>query len=306
LSDNISPALYIPVTAVRHNVTCNLCGSSDARPFCPENGRGLVQCQNCGLVYVSTRPDPNELYALYGEAYFHNDDSAMVGYTDYVRDEANIRRTANRRLHYLERFVPPGRMLDVGCAAGFFLDEARKRGWQVQGLDISAYAAQYSKERFGLDVRQGSLIDLDYPQSTFDLITLWDVIEHVPDPKAYIQRVAALLRTGGVFSLATPDVASLPAKLTGKRWMGYKLADEHVYYFSAKTLSQMLNEAGFEVVNVRHVGKYVTLRLFFDRLEMYFPRLAKLGVGIERAFKLSERSVYVNPFDIVAITARKR
>jgi 2-polyprenyl-3-methyl-5-hydroxy-6-metoxy-1,4-benzoquinol methylase len=291
---------------VRKDIPCNLCGSDQHTPFCAENGLGLVQCQQCGLVYVNPRPDPAELYALYGETYFHNNDSGVVGYSNYIKDEANIRRTSAKRLRLLERYIQPGRMLDVGCAVGFFIDEARKRGWQVEGMDVSAFAIDYASEHFGLDVRNGTLTDLEFETGAYDLVTLWDVIEHVPDPKAYIQRTAELLRSGGVISLATPDVDSIPAKLAGRRWVGYKLSEEHIYYFSIKTLSHMLEEAGFEVLDVRHVGKFVTLRLFVDRLGMYFPWLAKMLAWGERTFKLSEWALYINPFDIVAITARKK
>lgn len=300
-----SPRVSEAVT--RRDIPCNICGNLDNHPFCPENGLGLVQCPKCGLVFVSPRPDANELYALYGETYFHNNDSGVVGYTNYLKDENNIRKTFAVRIKHLQQWAKPGgKALDVGCAAGFFLAEAQARGWQVQGLDVSTFAVNYTKERFGVDVRQGSFTELDYPTDHFDLITMWDVIEHVPDPKSYIQKAAGLLHSGGVIALATPDVDSLPAKITGKRWVGYKLSEEHVYYFSIKTLSRMLNEAGFDVVNVRHVGKYVTLRLFLNRLEMYVPPLAKALAFLERTFKLSEKSLYVNPFDIVAITAVKR
>jgi hypothetical protein len=132
------------------------------------------------------------------------------------------------------------------------------------------------------------------------------VIEHVPNPKSYIERAAELLKQGGVFVMATPDVDSIPAKLTGKRWVGFKLSEEHVYYFSARTLGKMLEDAGFEVVDTRHVGKYVTIRLFLDRLGMYLPLVSGILQRLERAFKLSERAAYVNPYDIMAITARKR
>jgi 2-polyprenyl-3-methyl-5-hydroxy-6-metoxy-1,4-benzoquinol methylase len=308
LSEN-PETLTVPRIAedvLRNHVPCNLCGSEERRPFCPENGLGLVQCARCGLVYVSPRPNPQELYALYGETYFHNAESGVVGYTNYLKDEVNIRKTFAGRLKWLQRLIQPGKLLDVGCAAGFFLDEAKKQGWQAQGLDVSSFAVDYVKERFAFDARQGSFTELDYPADSYDLVTMWDVIEHVPDPKAYIQRAATVLRSGGVLALATPDVDSIPARLTGKRWVGYKLSEEHVYYFSIRTLSQMLNEAGFEVLAAHHVGKYVTMRLFLNRLGMYSPLLASLLSMAERAFKLSERSLYVNPFDIVAISARKK
>lgn len=292
----------------RHTVSCNACGNTQTRPFCPQNGRGLVQCTTCELVFVGEQPDAHELYALYGETYFKNDESGEVGYTNYLADEPNIRQTAQRRLRFLEQFTSTrkGRLLDIGCAMGFIMDEAHQRGWQVEGLDVSGYAVEYVKTRFGHSAYHGSILDLDLPESSYDAVTMYDVIEHVPDPKANIEKVAKLLKSGGVYELATPDVGSFPARLTGKRWIGYKLADEHVYYFSVKTLSQMLNDAGFDVVYVRHVGKYVTLRLFLDRLGFYAPIISKPLQWLEKAFKVSERSFYVNPFDIVAITARKR
>lgn len=298
---------HISDNVERHAVAvCNLCGGTRTQPFCPENGRGLVQCESCGLVYVAEQPVADELYALYGETYFKNDDSGEVGYTDYIKDERNIRKTVNRRFDHIEKFVQPGRLLDVGCAMGFFIDEASKRGWQVEGQDISHYATEYVKNRFGHMAHHGSLLQLDLPEGAYDLVTMYDVIEHVPDPKGYMQRVAELVKSGGVFELATPDVGSIPARLTGKRWIGYKLSDEHVYYFSVKTLTRMLDEAGFDVEHVRHIGKHVTMSLFLDRLGFYAPWLSRPLQWLERTFKLSKRSFYVNPFDIVAITARKR
>lgn len=293
--------------ARQHIAACNHCGHTATRPYCPKNGRGLVQCQSCGLVYVGEQPDPHELYALYGETYFQNDESGEVGYSDYLADEVNIRKTVNRRFEHIERYTSRiGRMLDVGCALGFFMDEAAKRGWQVEGLDVSQFATEYVQERFGYPTHNMSLVDADLLTGAYDLVTMFDVIEHVPDPKGYIETVSDLLRPGGVFELATPDVGSLPARLTGRRWIGYKLSEEHVYYFSVKTISQMLHEAGFEVVHVRHIGKYVTLRLFIDRLGFYLPWLSRVLEMLEQRFQLSERSLYVNPYDIMAITARKR
>lgn len=287
-------------------LTCNLCGSTERKPFCPENDRGLVQCQNCSLVFVNEQPDAEELYTLYDASYFNNEESGEVGYTDYIQDETNIRLTASKRLDHLEQFIDSGTMLDVGCAMGFFMDEAAKRGWQVTGLDVSEFATEYVQERFGHTAYHGSLLDVELPEAPLDMVTMYDVIEHVPDPMGYIERVAEILRPGGVFELATPDIHSLPARLTGKRWIGYKLSEEHVYYFSEATLRTMLERAGFEVLHTRHIGKHVTLRLFLDRLGFYAPWLSRPLSWLEKAFRLSERSFYVNPFDIIAVTARRK
>jgi len=294
----------------RYHVPCNLCGSSDRTPFKPENGKGLVQCQNCGLVYVSPRPDAEELYALYGETYFKNDDSGTVGYHDYLADETNIRRTFNRRLDMLQEHIQPGqgrKLLDIGCATGFYIDEAAKRGWDVEGLDVSGFAVDYVQKVHGHKAYNTSVLDADFlEEGAYSMISMWDVIEHVPDPKAHVERIANLLHSGGYVAFITPDVASLPARLTGKRWIGYKLSEEHVYYFSKQTLTRMLNDSGFDVVDAHHEGKFVTLRLFLDRLGFYLPWLSKPLQLLEKTFNVSELSAYVNPLDMVWVVARKR
>jgi 2-polyprenyl-3-methyl-5-hydroxy-6-metoxy-1,4-benzoquinol methylase len=310
LTDQTQNSPRIATDIPRYHIPCNLCGSENRRPFMPQNEKGLVACLDCGLVYVSPRPDANELYALYGETYFRNNDDGTVGYHDYIADERNIRRTFNRRLDMLHKFIQPGggrKLLDVGCAAGFFVDEAARRGWQVEGLDVSGFAVEYVRENFGHTAYNTSLLEADHLQDgSYSMVTMWDVIEHVPDPAANLERAAALLESGGVYALITPDVGSLVARLTGKRWIGYKLSEEHVYYFSVRTLSRMLNEAGFDVVDVRHEGKFVTLRLFLDRLGFYLPVLSQPLQAIERALNLSEKSAYINPFDMMWIVARKR
>ena len=120
----------------------------------------------------------------------------------------------------LHRFIQPGnerKVLDVGCAAGFFIDEACKRGWDVTGLDVSSFATQYVQEQFGHTAYNTSLLDADgLENEDYSLITMWDVIEHVPNPNANIERASELLHSGGYIAMITPDVGSLVAHLTGE------------------------------------------------------------------------------------------
>ncbi len=282
---------------------CNLCGSDSREHFVRKD---LVRCQACSLVFVNSTPDLGQLGALYGEAYYRSENSRELGYTDYIADELNIRRTARRRLRRLQRRVSTGRLLDVGCATGFFLDEAQQAGWTTTGLDLSNFAVQYARQQFGLDAHHGTLESVSLPAESFDLVTMWDVIEHVPDPAESIRQAFRLLREDGVISLATPDVDSIPARVAGKSWVGYKLSGEHITFFSEKTLAQMLEVCGFEILETGHIGKHVTLALFRDRLGLYFPPLATLLKAVEDLSGLSTLSLYVNPFDIVQVTARKR
>lgn len=267
----------------------------------------LCRCATCGLVCVRRFPEHHELEAIYGEEYFRSSDSALTGYDDYERDRYCILKTAARRLDEIERYTPArGRILDVGCALGFFLEEAHRRGWQVEGIDISVHAAEYARERLGIPARAGVLRDGGFAPGTYDVLTMWDVIEHVTDPVGELRYGRDLLRPGGLLVLSTPDVGSLVAKVTGARWMGFKLAEEHLYYFSRRTITLALEQAGFEVLEVTSIGKDVALDFFARRLSMYAPPLAAaVGKAVQLAH-LERAAVYVNPRDILCAVARRR
>jgi 2-polyprenyl-3-methyl-5-hydroxy-6-metoxy-1,4-benzoquinol methylase len=254
---------------------------------------------------VRRLPEPAELHAVYGEAYFRNSRSEESGYEDYEQDRYCIVKTAGRRLDILERYTHErGRLLDVGCALGFFADAARHRGWQAEGIDISQHAVDYATQHLGLPAKQGVLGEAGYEPGSFAAITMFDVIEHVPDPVAELRLVRTLLRPGGVVMLSTPDVGSLAARATGARWMGYKLAEEHLYYFDRKTITLALDHAGFEVLDVQPIGKDVSLDFFAKRLRLYAPPVAAaLGWAFEKA-RLGRASVYANPRDILGVVAR--
>ncbi|MCK9518538.1 MAG: class I SAM-dependent methyltransferase [Dehalococcoidia bacterium] len=284
---------------------CPLCSQTTYIALSSPRLAHLWRCAYCDLVSVRRLPEPEELHAVYGEAYFRNSRSEESGYEDYEQDRYCIVKTAKRRLDTLERYTQErGRLLDVGCALGFFADTARHRGWQAEGIDISHHAVEYATEHLGLPARQGILRDAGYAPGSFDAVTMFDVIEHVTDPVAELQLVRTLLKPGGVVMLSTPDVGSLAARLTGPRWMGYKLAEEHLYYFDRKTITLALDHAGFEVLEARPIGKDVSLDFFAKRLRLYAPPIAAgLGWGIEKA-RLGRASIYANPRDILSVVAR--
>lgn len=290
----------------RNERTCPLCGNSTYAALGAPRLAHLWRCAFCDLVSVRSLPASEDLHAVYGEAYFRNTRSEEMGYEDYEQDRYCIVKTARRRLATIERHHPVrGHLLDVGCALGFFADTARSRGWEAEGIDISQHAVDYATGELGLPARQGVLEDGGYDQESLDVITMWDVIEHVTDPVAELRLVYGLLRPGGLLMLSTPDVGSLVARATGARWMGYKLAEEHLYYFDRKTIGLALERAGFAVVEERPVGKDVSLDFFAKRLRLYAPPAASaLAWSLDKA-GLGRASVYVNPRDILSVVARK-
>lgn len=227
------------------SIPCNLCGESRAKVLFLRWGLPVVQCRGCGLVYVNPRPAPQSVKDRYTEAYFK---------TEYV-PSIPLGQHGEGSLHYhferlalLRPYKSNGRILDVGCATGFFLAGAREDGWMPYGVEISTYAIEYGKRELGLENLSTSLSGL--PEEFFDAITLWETIEHLDDPLGCLHQVYPLLRPGGVLAVSTPNLDSLCYRLIGEKWWPI-MPFEHLYYFNLKTLRKMLWKVGFRVRTVK-------------------------------------------------------
>lgn len=294
------------------NVRCNLCGSHDTEPVAEVDSFHIVRCRQCGLIYVNPRYREDVLEQLYTAEYYDHDGikngQAFFGYDDYIADEENIRITFVKRLKTIERFVRKGKLLDIGCATGFFLDLARTRGWEVVGSEVSAFAAQYARDRFGLDVHIGPLKDLHFDAETFDVVTMWDVIEHVADPLGDLQEVWRILRKDGLLSLITPDCGSPIARLLGKRWEEMRRVREHIYFFSKRTMTEMLHRTGFEVLKIENADKVFYLGPAMQRLKYYTwdGVLTNMATRLVYKLGLDKIRININPFTKIAVYARKQ
>ncbi|MBI4831077.1 MAG: class I SAM-dependent methyltransferase [Candidatus Lindowbacteria bacterium] len=278
---------------------CNLCGSPSARYIYPRHG--IIKCDGCGLVRTDDIPGATELRRLYSESYFQSADSGALGYDDYIADRKKISRTFQRRICEIEQWTQrKGSLLDIGCATGFSLEVARERGWSVRGVEISEFACDFARNSLGLDVFCGSLADADFGPGSFDVIVMWDYIEHCPDPAREFEKANRLLKTGGLLVLTTPDIASIPARVWRSRWMGIKQG-EHLYYFSPETVKRLLSKFNFETVRLEHVGKYIDVDFFIKRAGLYSSAVEKLLGRLTRLLGIGASVLYVNPFDIMLV-----
>lgn len=232
---------------------CEVCDSSSHSELYVVNGYRIVRCTRCGLVFVADCPTPEQLLGLYDESYY--EDPAAVGYGGYGEAEDRKRHHNRSLLAEIERLRAPGDLLELGCAYGYFLDEARERGWRVQGVEPSAHAVAYSRERLELDVTQGTLTDLPVQPNSVDAVALWDVIEHLPNPRNTIEVATAWLRPGGVLGLSTGDIGSLSARLHGADW-SLMTPPWHQFYFTRPTLRRLLGRCGLEVVKIGGDGTF--------------------------------------------------
>jgi SAM-dependent methyltransferase len=233
---------------------CPVCGAPDPSPRFAKDGYSMVECRGCGAVFVGEDPATIDFGALYGESYYTGGSDAV--FADYVGQEAARRAQARRKLALL-RWLPPrvarrGRLLDVGCAAGFFLAEAR-RFYEVQGVELSAWSSAYARDRLGLPVITGTLPDAKLPADDYDVVTLWDVIEHVPDPVPLLAESARVLRPGGRLVLTTGDWGSRYAQAKGADWH-LMTPPWHLTMFSRATLAIAARRAGLTPVAWRSEG----------------------------------------------------
>jgi SAM-dependent methyltransferase len=248
---------------------CLACGRlpEDARML-PQGVR-IVRCPGCGLEWWRWPAFDPETF--YDQAYFQSV-QVSKGYDDYAALEPGVRRTARARLGRIARLrrSPPGRLLDVGCGTGCFVDEARHAGWDARGIEVSPYAAAVASER-GLPVTCQSIEALRLEPSSLDAVTLWDVLEHVTDPAGALAQAASALRPGGVLALSTGDVSSWCARWSGARWHLYNIP-EHLFFFSRTALVLMLERSGCRVLRIVREVNWVPLAYVFERLRKTLRR----------------------------------
>lgn len=282
---------------------CRLCGSTGWTPRFGDGEHEIRGCDACGLVWVSPRRDEAGLAALYGsEGYWRSDAPKECGYGDYRADEERYLATFRLRLDRALRDGPRrGRAVDVGCAAGYCLRVLAERGFEVHGVELSPVIAEEARRHLGDEaIHVGTLESAPLQAGAYDLITMWDVVEHVVDPHALLRRARELLAPGGLLVLETQDVRSAFARLLGRRWHHYKHA-EHLYHFSEGPLRRLLADTGFRVETLthRHAGKHVSGAFVAERSGRLHPALPRLLGPLGRL-----DGVYVNVFDELLVLAR--
>ena len=249
----------------------------------------LYECERCGTVQQPDLPKGAELLDLYRDM---RDDNYLV-------EEAGRRRTSQRLLDAIERHAPRGRMLEVGCGHGLLLDEARRRGWAVEGLELANASREHARS-LGLEVRDQTL---EEAEGVYGAVVLADVLEHLDDPVAALRQIADLLAPGGVTLIVTPDPASRTARLAGSRWWGY--LPSHTYLIPHTTLRGLLRDAGLETVEERHFWRTFSFGYWIAGLGERSAPLRGARAAAEK-LGLARRPLTMTLGDERVVVARKR
>jgi 2-polyprenyl-3-methyl-5-hydroxy-6-metoxy-1,4-benzoquinol methylase len=261
----------------------------------------IVECRQCGLVYASPRRRPADILSDY---------EAVVD-TRYLEEREARVATFARNIRPLEELLghdpeqpgaDPPRLLDVGAHVGVFVEVACQRGWAASGLEPSRWAVEEGRDQ-GLDMIQGTLHDAELDSTTYDAVTMWDVVEHLIDPAADIAEAARVLKPGGALVMHTINIDSVLARLMGRRWPW--LVEMHNYFFSPKTLAAMVEKAGLQVHSSHAQGRYLHLGYLLSRLSGFNESLGKLAEGAAKVAGAEHWLVPINTGDLFTLLARK-
>lgn len=232
-------------------VSCSLCGEEDhfEKLWAVQdhhwvlNSRFVLgRCKKCGLLYLNPRPSPKDLEPHYPPGYYGPPSNEPPPSFFW-------------RLSQIEKYKKGGKILDIGCSSGAFLGFLKAKGWDVYGLDNSAFAIKIAAQHLGDRVSLTTLAEASYPLNSFDVVCLFEVLEHVPDTSVHLQEIHRILKPGGILCLSVPNFASWERILFGPWWNGLD-APRHLYQFTPKTLRMFLEAAGFESLEIRSVSAH--------------------------------------------------
>lgn len=258
-------------TAHGASVPCNLCGSTGHDLLFSKKGYDLVQCSNCGLAYIANPPDADGIKAIYTASSSYHDQLLNSGSDDFNRQ----RGYAHQHIQVLKSFrrqLFGKTILDIGCSSGIFLGEARANGMICHGAELSPDTSAFARRYYRLDIHHGDWRDAGHAEASFDVITLFDVIEHMPDPLGELTAIRRLLKPGGLLLQSTPDLDGIYPRLSLKLakkldYWPHAEPPHHLFQFSQETLTHMVEKAGFRVVGARH--KAIDLAYNFGRPETW-------------------------------------
>lgn len=265
-------------------------------------------------------PSLTDLQEVYSDGYFSNAgllqqaESHIYGYVDYVAERINkqygyvalVRETkeALAREGSLPAESKP-RWMDVGCGLGYLLDVAFDQGFAVSGLEFNRHAVAYVRSKYTYDVREGSITDLGH-EERYHVISLLDVVEHLRDPFSDLGHLRSRIHDRGRLLILTMDSDSLVSRLLGKRLEDFRRIREHLFFFSRRSLTGVLEACGWEVVSIESIGHTFQIDMLLDRLSSMTPRLARVLRGMVRPRWLLRANVHVNPRTKMLVTARPR
>ncbi len=284
--------------AFMENMQCPICHFSDTKPIFDNT---LLKCQNCGHGWANLQLDHAYLQQLYAENYFKGEE-----YADYLADKEILQMNFGKRAKQIAKNAPaPKDILEIGCAYGFFQQTISQtfKGVNYQGYDISQDAIQYANQHFGPHFSAENYLDVANSM-TYDAVFMWDVIEHLSDPGAFIAKAQKECKPGAMLYLTTGDFGALLPRLQGKKWRMIH-PPTHLHYFTKKSMTALLEKHGFEPVFFKYPPVYRSLGLIYFALFILNKKPSRFHQWMYNKIPKAA-AIPINTRDIFFVGAQKK
>lgn len=295
---------------------CICCGGNKFRNLYdfPTVQKKILMCNYCQLMVLDPMPTTDELKEIYKEDYFSNSKlhegevSGIYGYSDYISERINKQSAYKLNLAIIKRYIlsapDQASLLDYGCGLGHFLDIAYDSRYKVTGLEFNPAAIDYIRNRYTYNVQHTERLAEIEKQ---DVITAFDVFEHLQDPIATLKSFHDKLNDNGLLVISTMDSRSFTSRLLGKRLEDFRRTSEHLYFFSRKNITQILEQNGFEVLHIHSQGHSFPLGVLAQRISNMIPAVGVFLKGLLLLLPfLKNVNIYLNPLTKMVVYARKR
>lgn len=277
-------------------ISCNLCKRNKYRIYIKASGKkrtntyfsttsqaisseNIVICLFCGLIYVNPRLRKENILNSYSKSNENN----------YILERKSRTKTFKNAINFIKKYKKKGKLLDVGCAAGFFLEAARDEGFIVFGSETNKNLASWGKRELGLKIEAFPFERTKLKNDYFDIISFWDVLEHLTDPLSSVVKSNKLLKNDGIIVINYPDISSIWAKLFKKNW--WFIVSVHLFYFDKKSIAKILQKSGFIIIKDKKHIQRLSLYYLLNRLGRYNDKLAKILASASLLLKFDKISI---------------
>ncbi len=252
-------------------VKCPVCEIEECSFAFEKDGFTYVKCIECGMLYINPQLDEDKIMAHYRSL------PSQDYWVDVLQTPRQLEYDTKKfkgALKELSLFAAPGKILDIGCSLGIFLNLARKAGWEVTGIELNKKARKVARQQFGLDILDKPLQELGLEKESFDVITLWEVLEHLTAPNEILRQCAPLLKPGGMIVILVPNCDSLAVRIMQDKAATFGWG--HLWYFTPQSLTKMLEKHGFEVFKIStELGEIDTLMNYLQFDDPYMGKNTK-------------------------------
>ena len=274
---------------------CLICRGTDIEPY-----QTLLRCRDCDYRFADVRLNDDDLVQLYDHSLF-----TSGNFYDYAADKKYFEKNFQARLRVLRRFLRPAHrsLLEIGSAYGYFLNVARNDFSEVLGIDLTDEGVERTREELKLPAIQADFLRHDFGDKKFDVVCMWDTIEHLRRPDLYIDKIASLTEKGSLLAITTGDIQSRVARWRGPNWRMI-IPPVHIHYFSTDSLTRLFQDRGFEVIYNRYCGYYRSANNVAYIILTQHRDYRRLFNLLQRSHLLNW-GFYLNVYDIMYVIARR-